>query len=44
MAGLPPRVEACARGDAVTLINHNPQPVEAGDIALEPFGYRLIKP
>ena len=44
VAGLPPRVEACARGDVITLINHNPEPVKAGDVVLEPFAYRVIKP
>ena len=41
VAGLPPRVEACARGDMVTLINHNPEPAKAGDIVLEPYAYRI---
>jgi beta-galactosidase len=41
MAGLPPRVEACARGDMITLINHNPEPVKAGDHVLEPYAYRI---
>jgi beta-galactosidase len=44
VAGLPPRVEACARGDVVTLINHNPEPVEAGDIRLEPYGWKVVRP
>ena len=44
MADLPPRVEACARGDVVTLINHNSVPVKAGDTVLEPFGYRVVIP
>jgi beta-galactosidase len=44
MAGLPPRVEACARGDVITLINHNPHPVTVRDDVLEPFGYRILKP
>jgi beta-galactosidase len=44
MAGLPPRVEACARGDVITLINHNPDPVTVRDDVLEPFGYRILKP
>jgi beta-galactosidase len=43
VAGLPPRVEACARGDLVTVINHNPEPV-AGDIMLEPYGWKVIRP
>ena len=41
VAGLPPRVEACARGGVVTVINHNPEPVEVGDTVLEPYGYRI---
>jgi beta-galactosidase len=44
MGGLPPRVEACARGDVITLINHNPEPVKAAGTELEPFAYRLITP
>ena len=44
VAGLPPRVEACARGDVVTLINHNPEPVEADGAVLEPYGYRVVIP
>jgi beta-galactosidase len=44
MSGLPDRVEACARGDVVTLINHNPVAVVVGDMVLGPFGYRVIKP
>jgi beta-galactosidase len=44
VAGLPPRVEACARGEVVTLINHNPEPVEAGDVVLEPYGFRVVIP
>ncbi|HKN96552.1 MAG TPA: beta-galactosidase, partial [Pseudonocardiaceae bacterium] len=43
MTGLPPRVEACARGGMVALINHNPFPVAAGDTVLGPFGYRMIR-
>jgi beta-galactosidase len=42
MAGLPPGVEACARGDVVTVINHNPGPVTVGDDVMEPYGYRVI--
>ena len=42
LAGLPPRVEACARGDMITVINHNPEPVKAGEIVLEPFAYRIL--
>jgi beta-galactosidase len=41
VAGLPPRVEACARGDKLTLINHNPEQVKAGDLILEPYGYQV---
>jgi beta-galactosidase len=44
MGGLPPRVEACARGDVITVINHNPEPVTVGEEVLEPFAYRLITP
>jgi beta-galactosidase len=43
LVGLPDRVEACARGQVVTLINHNPVAVVAGDAVLGPFGYRVIK-
>ena len=43
-AGLPPRVEACARGDLVTLINHNPEPVKAGDVMLEAYGWKVVGP
>lgn len=43
LAGLPPRVEACARGDVITVINHNPETVKAGTIVLEPFGYQVIR-
>jgi beta-galactosidase len=43
-AGLPERVEACARGSMVTLINHNPVPVAAAGGVLGPYGYRVIKP
>jgi beta-galactosidase len=42
MAGLPPGVEACARGDLVTVINHNRDPVTVGDDVMEPYGYRII--
>jgi beta-galactosidase len=42
VAGLPPGVEACARGDLVTVINHNPDPVTVGDDVMEPYGYRVI--
>ncbi len=41
LAGLPPRVEACARGDLLTVINHNPFPVTVAGEDLEPYGYRL---
>ena len=43
LAGLPPRVEACARGDVITVINHNPETVKAGNIVLEPFAYQVIR-
>ena len=42
-AGLPPRVEAAARGDLVTLINHNPHPVEVDGSPLGPYEYRITK-
>jgi beta-galactosidase len=43
VAGLPPRVEAAARGDVVTLINHNPEPVTLPDgSSLGPFAYRRL--
>jgi beta-galactosidase len=42
--GLPPRVEACRRGDVITVINHNPEPVSAAGQHLEPYGYRVIRP
>ncbi len=42
-AGLPERVEACARGGMVTLINHNPVPVAAAGGVLGPYGYRVMK-
>jgi len=41
---LPSRVEACRRGDVVTVINHNPEPVRAAGEELEPYGYRVIRP
>jgi beta-galactosidase len=41
--GLPDRVEACARGGMVTLINHNPVPVAAAGGVLGPYGYRVMK-
>ena len=44
LAGLPPRVEACARGEVITVINHNPETVKAGDIVLEPYAYRIRQP
>jgi beta-galactosidase len=44
MAGLPPGVEACARGDLVTVINHNTEPVTVGGDVLKPYGYRVIDP
>ncbi|GGL15092.1 beta-galactosidase [Mangrovihabitans endophyticus] len=43
MTGLPPGVEACARGDLITLINHNPEPVQAGEFSLGPYGYQVIE-
>ncbi len=50
VSGLPPRVEASARGDVITVINHTPDPVEvsvppgATPITLGPYGYRMIRP
>ncbi|WP_433291203.1 beta-galactosidase [Actinoplanes sp. CA-030573] len=41
VAGLPPGVEACRRGDMITIINHNPSPVEAGGEVLGPYEYRV---
>ncbi|MGX6603369.1 beta-galactosidase [Micromonosporaceae bacterium Da 78-11] len=41
LAGLPPRVEACARGNLITVINHNPVPAQLDDGVLEPYGYRF---
>ena len=50
VAGLPDRVEACARGDLVTVINHNPHPVRGGRIrrrrrplTLAPYGYWMSR-
>lgn len=43
LAGLPPGVEASARGDVVTVINHTPRPVE-GPVPLGPYGYRILRP
>ena len=45
LAGLPPMVEACARGDVVTLINHSPDPASfvlpSGEaVHLDGYGYR----
>ena len=40
-AGLPDRVEACARGDVVTLINHNATPVEVDGGTLPGYGYKI---
>jgi beta-galactosidase len=44
VAGLPARVEACARGGLVTLINHNPFPVTVDGDTLEPYGYLIRRP
>ena len=33
----------CARGDVITVINHNPETVKAGNIVLEPFAYQVIR-
>ncbi len=48
LPGLPAGVEASARGDVVTVINHTPAPVDVllptGAQTLEPFGYRLLRP
>ena len=41
VAGLPPLVEACARGDLITVINQSPAPVQVGDELIEPYGYRF---
>jgi beta-galactosidase len=45
VAGLPPRVEAAARGDVITLINHNPHPVtlDTGQ-TLKPYAYQFHRP
>jgi beta-galactosidase len=43
LPGLPPRVEACRRGDVITVINHNPEPVQAAGEELGPYGYRVIR-
>jgi beta-galactosidase len=43
LVGLPDRVEACARGDVVTVINHNPVAVLVGETVLGPFGYQVMK-
>jgi beta-galactosidase len=43
LAGLPPGVEASARGDVVTVINHTPQSVP-GPVPLGPYGYRILRP
>ncbi|GIJ72354.1 beta-galactosidase [Virgisporangium ochraceum] len=43
VAGLPPRVEAAARGGVVTLINHGSAPVTLPDRSvLAPYGYRIL--
>ncbi|GIM95882.1 beta-galactosidase [Paractinoplanes toevensis] len=39
MPGLPPNVEACARGGMLTVINHNPTAVTIGDRRLGPYEY-----
>lgn len=39
---LPPRVEASARGDLITLINHGPEPVTAAGEQLGGYGYRFL--
>ena len=49
LAGLPARVEAAARGDLITVINHNPTPADItlpnGDaVTLDPYGYHLLRP
>lgn len=49
VAGLPPRLEASARGDLVTVINHAPETVEVSvpegtePFVLEPYGYRVMR-
>jgi beta-galactosidase len=43
VADLPPRVEACARGDLLTVINHNSEPVKVGGEVIEPYGYRVTR-
>jgi beta-galactosidase len=47
VAGLPAGVEASARGDMVTVINHTPSPVEVslpeGPVTLAPYGYRMYR-
>ena len=42
VARLPPRVEACARGDMIALINHGAEPSKVGDTVLEPYGYTML--
>jgi beta-galactosidase len=44
MTGLPPGVEACARGDVIAVINQQGVPAAVGDDVLGPFGYRVIRP
>jgi beta-galactosidase len=44
LSGLPPHVEACARGGVVTLINHSAEPVHAAGERLGPYGYRILRP
>jgi beta-galactosidase len=41
VAGLPPLVEACARGDLITVINQSAAPARVGDEVIEPYGYRF---
>src|SRR5262249_5298532 len=47
--GLPPRVEAAARGDLITVINHTPDPVDVTlpdrptPLTLDPYGYHLFR-
>ena len=48
VAGLPQKVEACARGDVVTVINHGGEPVSLvvpghEPFVLQPFGYRVLR-
>jgi beta-galactosidase len=48
VAGLAPKVEACARGDVVTVINHSDQAASVAvpghePFVLQPFGYRVLR-